>query len=201
MKLLVILLTLMFCLPAFSQDSCQIRVQQLRERLADVSARLRACEASNPDRGELEYLRNENFRLREANRRLQRRIDELEGNYPSNEFFCAAGCISYNSIIDTRYLMTATAFTELEADLLAKQATQQAYSCNFGVQTYKCEPMRSSEARSFCTAACVTSSGIPDERYLVGARGRNVTEAEVNALKDTHAKYSCNFGVKIVSCR
>ncbi len=201
MKLLVILLTLVFCLPAFSQDSCQIRVQQLRERLADVSARLRACEAGNPDSGELEYLRTENFRLREANRRLQRRIDELEGNYPSNEFFCAAGCISYSSIIDTRYLMTATAFTELEADLLAKQATQQTYSCNYGVQTYKCEAIRARDARNFCTAACVSANGIPDERFMVGARGRNVTEAEVNALKDTHSKYSCNFGVKVVSCR
>jgi hypothetical protein len=202
MKLLFSVLALFFCVSSYSQSSCELRVQQLRERLADVSARLRACEAGQyPDGGELEYLRTENLRLREANRRLQRRIDELEGRYPTDEFFCAAGCVSYAGMIDMRYLMTATAVTELEADLLAKQTTQRTYACNYGVQKYKCEEIRTTVPRSFCTAACVDYSGNADQRFLVGARGRNVTEAEVAALKGAQAKYACNYGVKIVDCR
>jgi hypothetical protein len=186
---------------AFSQDSCDLRVRQLRERLADAREQLRICESGNSGRGEVEQLRNENLRLRELNRRLQQRLEQYEGRPSDAQFYCSAGCISVSGTIDNRYITSGTAYTELEADMLAKQSTQRAYSCNYGVKTYKCEPMFATEPRNFCTAACISVSGTPDQRYLVGARGRNVTEAEVTALQEVQKKYSCNYGVRIIECR
>jgi hypothetical protein len=199
MKFLLLIILASLSFSTFAQDRCEMRVERLRERLAEVTSQLRACQSVNPDRRELEYLRNENFRLAETNRQLQLRIDELEGR-GIEEYFCSASCVSYSGAIDNRFLMTATAYTELEADLLAKQEVQKKYSCNYGVKTYKCESIRTDIRKNFCTAACASYSGAADERYMVGARGRNVVEAEVLAVKAVQSKYSCNNGIKIINC-
>lgn len=199
MKLFFVMVLSAMSFSSFAQDRCEMRVARLQERLAEVSAQLRACESSNPNRGEIEYLRSENYRLTETNRLLKLRIDELEGR-THEKFFCSASCVSYNGTIDNRYLMTATAWTQLEADLLAKQEVQKKYSCNYGVKTYKCEAVRTDLQRSFCTAACASYNGTPDERYMAGARGRNPVEAEVLAIKEVQSKFSCNYGIKIISC-
>jgi hypothetical protein len=135
---------------------------------------------------------------KEARRQIeeQKRIDELEHKY-----ICAAGCVDDKKIIDNRHLMTATAVTELEADLLAKQTTQRTRGCFYGVKTYKCEAIYTAVPQRFCTAACVDPTDNADQRTLVGARGRNITEAEVTALMETQLKHGCFYGVKIVSCR
>jgi hypothetical protein len=203
MKLAAAVLVLSTSFSAFSQSSCELRVQQLRDRLADAREQLRACEAGGgSNRGEVEQLRNENFRLREQNRRLQDRLDDLENPGPtSGEFLCAAGCKDLYGTIDVKYLMTGIGYKELEADMLAKQATQGTYQCTYGVKTYKCEPLSNRPAQSFCTAACKDLYGTPDQRYLVGVRGRNTTEAEVNALKEAQKKHGCTYGPKIIECR
>lgn len=199
MKFTVLLALSLFSASTFAQDTCSLRIEKLREKLAEVSNELRMCQSSQPDRGEVEYLRRENNRLQDLNVVLQMRIDELEGR-GREQYFCSAGCVSVSGIVDTRYLMEAEAPTQLEADLLAKKAVQGKYSCNYGIKTYKCEVIRSEIQRNFCTAACVSVSGTPDERYSGGARGRNQLEAEILAIKDVKKNYNCNYGIKVISC-
>lgn len=199
MKLALILALAIFSMSSFAQDRCEMRIQKLQERIAELQSQLRSCQMGNPDRGELERLRSENYYLAEQNRLLQQRIDELEGR-GRESFFCAAGCININGIVDNRYLASASAWTHLEADMLAKQEVNKKYQCNYGVKTYKCEAVKTDLQRSFCTAACVNVNGTPDERYMAGGRGRNATEAEVNALKEVQAKWTCNYGIKVIAC-
>lgn len=185
---------------AFAQDRCELRVQKLQEKISEISNQLSICQSNGGgSSAELNYLRNENIRLTDTNRALQLRIDQLEGR-GYEQFFCSAACIDSYGRIDNRYMATATAYTQLEADMLAKQATQKAYGCNYGVKAYKCESFTSDRQAAFCTAGCVDSYGRVDERYSTGSRGRNRLEAEILALKETQSQHECNYGVKIISC-
>lgn len=199
MKLAIVLVLSTFSLSSFAQSTCEMRVEKLREKLSQVSEELRMCQLGNTNSSEIQYLRTENYRLQEANRVLQLRIDELEGR-GFEQYFCSASCVNYNGSIDNRYISSATAPTQVEADLVAKQQTQKKYSCNYGVKTYKCEVYRGDLQRNFCTAACVNYNGTPDERFAAGARGRNVTEAEVLAIKEVQSKFQCNYGIKVMQC-
>jgi cell division protein FtsB len=199
MKLALILALAIFSSMSFAQDRCEMRVQKLQERIQDLTSQLRSCQMGNQQSNELDFLRRENARLTDENFRLQQRIDVLEGR-GREQFFCSAACVNYSGTIDNRYLMTATAMTQLEADLLAKKEVQKKYSCNYGIQTYKCEAMRTDVQKNFCTAACQDYSGNPDQRYMAGARGRNAAEAEVLAIQEVQKSYSCNYGIKIISC-
>ncbi len=201
MKFFLTLIMVSSSLTAFSQDSCELRLRQVRDRLADAREQLRICESASSGRGELAQLRSENSRLRDVNRQLQQRLEQYEGSPSDSQIYCSAGCISVHGSVDTRFLASSTAYTELEADMLAKQAIQRTYTCSYGVRTYKCEPLIASEPRNFCTAACTSAAGNPDDRFIVGARGRNATEAEVNALQEVKKKYTCSYGIRIIECR
>lgn len=206
MKYVIALSFMALSLSAFAQSDaltqCRARVDRLRLQVQDLTARVNACELGGGSEypGEVAYLRSENLRLKEQNRLLQIRIDELEGNGSYERFFCTAGCVDVNSRVDIRYMESGTAYTQLEADLLAKQTVQKTYTCNFGLKSYKCEPFTSDAQMSFCTAGCADINGRADERYSAGGRGRNKTEAEFLAIKELKKTYTCNFGVKVIAC-
>lgn len=172
MKSAFIFALALFSSLSFAQDRCEMRVQKLQEKIAELS---------------------------EENLRLQRRINELEERNRA-QFLCSASCVNQNGVLDIRYLMTAIARTQADADLIAKREVQRKYSCNFGIHKYKCEVVRTEIERNFCRAACTDQNGVPEERYIAGGRGRNQTEAEVHAIQEVQKTYSCNFGIKIISC-
>lgn len=201
---LIAIIALAASFQAFGQDSlmrCQARSEKLQERVTDLNRQLSQCERNNGggNSSEVFMLRNENARLSQENRLLQIRIDQLEGR-GYEQFLCVAGCKDLYGKIDTRYMSSATAYSQLEADMLAKQNTQKTFSCNYGVNTYKCESFTSEIQSAFCTAGCVDLYGKVDERYAGGARGRNRLEAEISALKDVQKQHSCNYGVKVIAC-
>ncbi|WPU65580.1 hypothetical protein [Peredibacter starrii] len=204
MKFVMMIAVLLSGLSAFAQtdalSQCRAQNDRLQFQLRDLTARLRTCEqGTGGGYGEVEYLRQENYRLTEQNRQLQFRIDELEGR-GYQQFYCVAGCYDVNSRIDTRYMEAASAPTQLEAEMLAKQLTHKTYSCNFGVKTYKCEAMRGEAQMNYCTVACSDVNGRADERFSAGARGRNTVEAEMLAIKELKKTYACNFGIKVTAC-
>ncbi|MBK24083.1 MAG: hypothetical protein CME70_08800 [Halobacteriovorax sp.] len=53
----------------------------------------------------------------------------------------------------------------------------------------------------FCSAACTTSNGKTDLRYLGGAEAMFELEAESQAISKTQSDYRCSWGVKKVSCQ
>jgi hypothetical protein len=199
MKIVLLVFLAFFSMTTFAQDRCEMRIQKLQERIADLSSQLRYCQIGNPDYREIERLRSENFYLAEQNRLLQLRIDELEGR-GRESFYCSAGCVNTAGMVDVRYLAGASALTQLEADLLAKEEVNKKYSCNFGMKTYKCGPLRTDIHQNFCTAACTNSAGVPDQRFTAGGRGRNMLEAEVEAIKQVQSRWQCNFGIKVIAC-
>lgn len=204
MKFVMILAVLVSSLSAFAQtdalSQCRAQNDRLQFQLRDLTARLRTCEQGNGGGyGEVEYLRQENYRLTEQNRQLQLRIDELEGR-GYQQYFCTAACHDVNSRIDTRYMEGAAAYTQLEAEMLAKQLAHKTYSCNFGVKVNKCEPFTSEVPMNYCTVACTDVNGRSDERYSAGSRGRNKAEAEMLAVKELKKTYACNFGIKVTAC-
>ena len=202
MKFVILLTVLVSSFSAFAQSDalsqCRARVERLRFQVEDLTARVNSCEMGNGS-GEVAYLRSENMRLTEQNRQLQYRIDELEGR-GYQQYYCAAACHDVNSRIDSRYMEGATAYTQLEAEMLAKQLAHKTYSCNFGVKTYKCEPFKGEVQMNYCTVACSDVNGRADERFSAGARGRNNVEAEMMAIKELKKAYACNFGIKVTAC-
>ena len=185
---------------AFSQDRCELRVQKLQEKISENNNQLAICQSNGGgSSSEVTFLRNENARLIADNQALQVRINQLEGR-GYEQFLCAAGCVDAYGKIDTRYMTTGLAYTQLEADMNEKKETQKKYSCNYGVKTYQCESFSSDRQVSYCAAGCVDAYGKVDERYSNGARGRNRLEAEILALKEVQNQYKCNYGVKIISC-
>ncbi len=202
MKFFFTLILLSSSLTAFSQNSCESRLSQARQRLADAREQLRICESGSSGRGEVEQLRIENLRLRDLNRRLQQRLDQYEGGPTDSLYFCTAGCTFASGNIDNRFLIGTSGYTQLEADLSAKQSVQATYGCSYAPKTYKCESIfANAEPRNFCTAACKTASGNADQRFIAGARGRNVTEAETTALQEVQKQYGCSYGPRIIDCR
>lgn len=203
MKFVILLTVLVSSFSAFAQTDalaqCRARVERLRFQVEDLTARVNSCEMGNGS-GEVAYLRSENMRLTEQNRQLQFRIDELEGRNRYEQYFCSAGCHDVNSKLDTRYMESATAYTRLEAEMLAKQLAHKTYTCNFGVKINKCEPFMSDMQVNYCTVACVDVNGRADERFSAGARGRNNAEAEMMAIKELKKAYACNFGIKVTAC-
>ena len=199
MKLAFAFVAAFLSISAFAQDTCDLRVRKLQERLAETNAELRMCQTNQGGGRELEMLRRENQQLAETNRMLQRRIDQLEGR-DNAQYICSAACVSSSGGLDLRYMGSATAFNQAEADYLSKQDLSKKFSCNFGARTYKCDMMMSEVPRNFCTAACVSSSGSADERYIAGARGRSLVEAEILAYQELKKTYSCNFGMTVVNC-
>lgn len=173
-------------------------------------------------------------------------------------YYCAAACISSTGVADDRYTASATSTIQLEANQNAINATQSKFSCNFGVTVLGCAEeipgavydasaacvsstgspdlryiadgqgsslleaetnarisvqatdscnfsiadIQSSEGlrTTYCTAACVDSTGTADESYSLGEQGRDQTQAMVNALSAVQSNYSCNFGVVITGC-
>lgn len=52
----------------------------------------------------------------------------------------------------------------------------------------------------FCSAACTSSNGKVDLRYMGGAEAMFELEAESQAISKTQSDYRCSWGVKKVSC-
>lgn len=119
---------------------------------------------------------------------------------PVGKVLCSASCVSSTGTPDLRYIMTGEGYSQSEANLKATQAVQGKYRCNYGVKVIKCENVNTEYSGEFCSAACVSASGSIDNRYAAGANGRNRTEAEAKALTAAQSQYSCNYGVKVMSC-
>lgn len=199
MKLALAITLTTISMSSFAQDRCQMRVQKLQERVDQLQTQLRYCESSNPGRQEIELLRQENYRLADQNRVLQERIDRLEGR-GHRQVICASSCTDYLGNVDLKYIQMGIAYTQTEADLLSKQNVSAKYNCTYGIKSYRCEDSHSEIKRNFCTTACTDYLGNADQRYMVGGRGRNKLEAEVESMKELRAKYNCTYGVKVVSC-
>lgn len=142
-------------------------------------------------------------RLQSENDRLRLELATYENQTPvSYGVVCSAACVDFNGNTDMKYHEVATAPSQLEAELNAKQATQKKYSCNYGVKKVKCEDILTNNAQAkLCIAGCVDFNGRIDEKYLGSAKGRTLLEAESAAIKATQSKYSCNYGTKIQACQ
>lgn len=226
MKSLIVLATLMISAQSFAQDSCEKRLMRAESRLVDLRDRLATCEANagrNTDiivenrklEQKVQILTQQNNNLLAENAQLRREIEDMRNRpmpqpnpypypnpnpAPTGKILCSAACTTSSGIIDLKYLMTGEGYTQTQAHLNATQTTQSKYSCYYGVKVVNCEPIYSEVPTNFCSAACTSSSGVIDTKYSSGAEGRNRVEAEAKALKATQSKYSCYYGVKIISC-
>lgn len=209
MKTIIFAMLALLSVQAFAQRNDRYSSRELTQCLETVKRlenridlMTRQCDQRGPSRNDVELnnLRRENQRLAEENRNLQYQIDDLLGRNQVREFICVAGCTYSSGTIDTKYQQSATAATQLEAEFLAKKATQSKYSCSYSTKVSKCEEILSNRQDVFCSVACTYSSGAADEKYSAGARGRNATEAQINASVDLMKNYSCSYGVKVIGC-
>ncbi|MGZ3790274.1 MAG: hypothetical protein ACXVLQ_17205 [Bacteriovorax sp.] len=171
---------------------------------SEVDALRRDALRLNEDNSRLSI---DNSRLLSDNRRqqdeifdLKRQLDDLRGPRTLG-FFSYAGCKSYNGSVDTKYLSSATGMFPIESESNAQIQTAKDYSCTYGIGVVKTEEIKSSNEANYCVAGCADYTGKVDTKYIIGARGRNLAEAEYNSMKEVSKKYSCTYGIKIQACQ
>ncbi len=177
-------------------DSTKIELSRLAQDNSNLSLENQRI-ASDARR-----LSDENFSLSRQIEDLLRQIDELRNPpRPARGFFSYAACKSYNGNPDLKFISSAMGLFPIESETNAQTQTNKDFSCNYGTKVVKTEEMRSTVEVNYCVAGCVDYNGNIDTKFVLGARGRNQTEAEFKALREAQTKYSCNYGVKIQACQ
>lgn len=196
---------LVMCLKTLNNAEYKIVTLEEQLRRCDGNGSSSEVQRLREENSRLSYdisnLQSTNYRLQDENRELRRQLEMSRPTPPqAMEVFSYAACTDSKGKADTRYISSATAAFRLEAEAGALKAVHAKYTCNFGATVVETAPVLSSQEINFCTAACISSTGIADNRYSIGGRGRSISEAKFNALKATHAKYTCNYGVEVTAC-
>lgn len=142
-----------------------------------------------------------NNRLMRENMDLRRQLDDLQGGGRGLGFITVAGCKDYTGKVDTKYLQASEGRVELESQTLATQKVSSNYSCSYGIAILKSEEIRTTQANNYCVAGCKDYTGKVDTKYIKSGMGRNVTEAQYNAMKDVAKNFSCSYGIEVQACQ
>lgn len=183
-------------------------------KIIELQEQLRRCSGNGSNNGDIQRLREENsrlsydnsnlsstnYRLQEENRDLRRQLDMSRPPQQATEVFSYAACTNSKGKADLRYVASGSASFRLEAEANALKAVQSKYGCSYAAVIVESAPVFSTQEVNYCTAACLNSTGVPDNRYSVGARGRNIIEAKFNVLKATQSKFGCSYGVEVQAC-
>ena len=149
-----------------------------------------------------DQLSYENMRIVNDNNDLRRQLDDLRnGGNRSLGFFSYAGCKDFAGNVDLKFIIGAEGRVNLESETSAKQKVAQSYSCTYGIAVVATEEIRSISTDNYCVAGCKDFAGNIDQKYIQSGIGRNVTEAQFNALKAVASKFTCTYGIKVQACQ
>lgn len=152
-------------------------------------------------------LQRQNSDLQRDNRELRDRIRDFErygnnhggggyGNPRAQGYIAVAGCLTSAGRVDLGRIAIGEATRSLEAETKALQNSKNARFCENGSGIYKSEAIttKNKEAR-YCSASCLDSRGVVTN--VKGATGRNLLEAQYNALTLTkNSSYCASVVVK-----
>ena len=125
------------------------------------------------------------------------KVTTCSPQYAESVYDAAAACTTSTGKPELRQAKGGQGFSATEAATNARIAAQAAFGCSWGIV----DVGASQELRqAYCTAACTSSTGVPDARQARGAEGRNRTEALVKSVAATQAAFSCSWGVAITEC-
>lgn len=144
---------------------------------------------------------NQNNNLLRENMDLRRQLDDLQGGNRNLGFFSYAGCKDYTGAVDLKLIQSAEGRMPLESETNATQKVSSTFSCSFGIAVAKTEEILNRDAKFYCVAGCKDYTGNVDTKLVKSGMGRNVTEAQYNAMKEVTKNYSCSFGVKVQACQ
>lgn len=186
----------------------QSDVRLAQSDAATARAELDMCRRSSVDPRETDRLKRQNERLerevtdlRRDNSDLRRQLDDMRPPQRPTEFFSYAACVDGFGTPDLRYIGAGMGILPIEAEANAMKNTQAKKSCSRGNKVVQTEAISFGQPEKYCTAACVDGFGTPDNRYSVGSRGRNATEASYLALEKAMQDHSCSRGVKVTACQ
>lgn len=193
-KTLLVFLALGF---GFSATADEFKEGRLKRDLTSMAYSV----ADLIDRNEF---RMDSYEKREVRRLLVeiRRTVRGGNNRPTpprrdSAYFCVAGCIKSNGDIDRRYLGSAQADFEAQAQQLARENLRKSYNCSYGVKVQRCD--RVDYQDHFSSVACTKSTGRADTRYQGGGKGNSQLESEFMAYLDLKKSYNCSYGNVLVN--
>lgn len=146
-------------------------------------------------------LNDSNNRLFRENADLRRQLDDLQGGNRNLGFFSYAGCKDFSGNVSLTLIQAAEGRFQLEAETNAVQAVTKNYSCSYGVKVAATEEILNRDAKFYCVAGCKDFSGNVNNTLVKSGMGRNITEAQFNAMKEVAKNFSCSYGIKVQACQ
>jgi hypothetical protein len=124
-------------------------------------------------------------------------VTECSPQIGYGEVDAAFTCARSSGAANQLYVKGGRGQNVTEARANAIDEVRRAYTCsNDIVEVMVTDQM----VPTYCTAACATSSGEPNNLYSKGASGRSYVDALVNAITSVRQAYSCSNDIVISGC-